>query len=122
MHDTAELAEILARLTRIEQRFPLIEEQGKRIEEAIAGIGHNGGPPLDEKPPPALHDPLLKPDDAAAYIKTSVVTLERKRRKRTGPDYIKTGGRIFYRKSALDRYLAACTRQGSRARGSAKEI
>jgi hypothetical protein len=105
MNDGNSFAEILKRLTR--------------IEEAVAGIGHNGGPPLDDDSP-SPEDPLLKPGDAATYLKTSEVTLERKRRKRTGPDYIKTGGRIFYRQSALDRYLAACTRPGSRVRAAAK--
>jgi hypothetical protein len=102
--------------------FAEILERLTRIEEAIARVGHNGGPPLDDEPPPVPDDPLLRPADAAVYIKSSEVTLERKRRKRTGPDYIKTGGRIFYRQSALDRYLAACTRPGSRVRAAAKEV
>ena len=106
MDDSNPFAEILERLTR--------------IEVAVAGIGHNGGPPLEDEPPLVPDDPLLKPDDAAAYIKSSVVTLERKRRGRGGPDYIKTGGRIFYRKSALDRYLTACTRSGLRTRASSE--
>ena len=102
MHDdTSQLSEILERLTRIEQ--------------AVAGIGHNGGPPIDDEMR-APADPLFKPAGAAAYIKTSIVTLERKRRQGRGPDYVKTGGRIFYRKSALDHYLAACTRRGARLR------
>ena len=97
MHDdNPHLVEILERLTR--------------IEEYVAG-----GPPRDDELA-APDDPLLKPTDAADYVQSSAVTLERKRREGGGPDFIKTGGRIFYRKSALDRYLVACTRQGTRAR------
>jgi len=107
MHDdTLQPAEILTRLTR--------------IEEAVAGIGHNDGPPLGDEPLVLPGGPLLKPSDAAPYLKTSTVTLERKRRQGRGPDFVKTGGRVFYRQSALDRYLAACTRRGSRSRAGAK--
>jgi len=103
MDEIPQLNEILERLSRIEQ--------------VVAGMGHNGGPPLEDEPPPTVPaDPLLEPPAAASYIKSSVVTLERKRRGRKGPDYVKTGGRIFYRKSALDRYLLACTRPGLRTR------
>jgi len=106
MYDPSSLAEIVKRLIR--------------IEAAVAGIGHNGGPPLDDEPPPFPDDPLLKPPKAAAYVNSSVVTLERKRRKGEGPDYVKTGGRIFYRQSALDRYLHMCTRRGTRSRAGPK--
>jgi hypothetical protein len=39
-------AELIAQLDALHTRVG-------RVEEAIAGIGHNGGPPLDPEPPPS---------------------------------------------------------------------
>jgi hypothetical protein len=49
------------------------------LEAAIAGIGHNAGPPLDdEPPPPPKHKPVLIPDrEVAKRYHVVVRTLER---------------------------------------------
>lgn len=60
-------------------------------------------------PAPTVNtDPLLTEAQAAAYrgLKPQTVRIERCRGK--GPRYIRQGGRIFYRRSDLERYLEAC--------------
>jgi len=59
-------------------------------------------------------DPLFDTNPAAQYLGLSVPTLERWRRSFVGPDWIKMGGLVKYRKSALNRYLEECTRQPRR--------
>jgi predicted DNA-binding transcriptional regulator AlpA len=65
-------------------------------------------------------DPLLDTPVAAAYLGSSVPTLERHRRFGTGPDWVKMGGLVRYRKSALDSYIEECTRRPHRQHLRAK--
>jgi len=51
-------------------------ERLERVEAAVASIGHNGGPPLDE-PPPARASGLLPDRLVAQRYDVSVRTLER---------------------------------------------
>ena len=63
-------------------------------------------------------DRLLCPRDAAEYIGMSVHWLERQRGLGLGPDYIrlgKKGGKIMYRQSVLDAFLASGTVRALRA-------
>jgi len=64
-------------------------------------------------------DPLFDTFDAAAYLGTSIPTLERWRRLGTGPDWVKMSGIVRYRKSCLDSHIDECTRRphGRRRRG-----
>jgi hypothetical protein len=61
-------------------------------------------------------DPLFDTPAAANYLNASVPTLERHRRFGTGPDWVKMGGLVRYRKSALDRHIDECTRRPRRNR------
>jgi predicted DNA-binding transcriptional regulator AlpA len=65
--------------------------------------------------PTAFNDgPLLDTPVAAQYLGTSVPTTQRWRRLGTGPDWVKMGGLVKYRKYALDRYIDECTRRPHR--------
>ena len=48
---------------------------------------------------------LLAPRPAAKYLGVSHWALARWRQRGRGPDFIKLGGRIRYRRAALDAYL-----------------
>lgn len=48
----------------------------------------------------------MKVHAASAYIGLSVSSLNKMRHEGRGPRYLKIGGRIFYRRSDLDLYLA----------------
>lgn len=54
-----------------------------------------------------MDDHLFEPDKAASYIRTPTATLQWWRHMGRGPKYLKVGRRVFYRKSALDEFLAA---------------
>ena len=63
-------------------------------------------------------DRLLSPREAAEYINMSIHWLERQRALGLGPDYIrlgKKGGKIWYRLSVLDAFLASGTVRAFRA-------
>lgn len=49
--------------------------------------------------------------EAAEYLRTSQRTLIRWRNARTGPAWAKVGGKVLYRRAALDDYLDAHTVQ-----------
>lgn len=53
--------------------------------------------------------PNLNPDWAATYLCTTPGVLANKRSQGTGPDYIRDGSKILYRREVLDRYLDART-------------
>lgn len=57
-------------------------------------------------------DDLLKPDEVAPLLRVEVTNLERMRRERRGPPWIKisgelgkSGGRIRYRRSDVEQYI-----------------
>ncbi|MEP0323028.1 MAG: helix-turn-helix domain-containing protein [Nitratireductor sp.] len=54
-------------------------------------------------------DPLLPPNEAAEYIARKETTMTWWRHVGRGPSYVKIEGRVFYRLSALDTFLAAGT-------------
>jgi len=56
-------------------------------------------------------DPLFTPEEAAKYIRGKVATLQWWRAVGRGPTYIKSGRLVLYRKSALDKHLAAGVRE-----------
>jgi hypothetical protein len=49
---------------------------------------------------------LLTPKECADYLRRSVRTLDRDRAEGLGCPYVRIGGRIFYRRSDLDRFIA----------------
>ncbi len=51
------------------------------------------------------HDPILSVSQTAEYLGSSSSTLAKQRMRGDGPEYIKLGNRIRYRKSALDLYV-----------------
>jgi predicted DNA-binding transcriptional regulator AlpA len=59
-------------------------------------------------------DPLYDCKPAAEYVGKSIPTLARWRKHGDGPDYVKIGRAIKYRKSALDRFIDQCTRRPHR--------
>ncbi len=56
----------------------------------------------------------MTPDEAAARLRASTVTLQRWRTQGTGPKYIKRGGRIFYRPEDIETYERDCERSQTR--------
>jgi len=54
-------------------------------------------------------DPLLTPAEAGAVLRKPVATLTDWRYRRYGPDYVRMGRSIYYRLSALDRWVATHT-------------
>lgn len=53
-------------------------------------------------------DPALSPLEAGLYLSIPAKSLANMRCAGSGPDYFKIGGRVRYRKSALDRFLSDC--------------
>jgi predicted DNA-binding transcriptional regulator AlpA len=64
---------------------------------------------------PINPDPLFDTSQAAAYLNSSEPSLERYRALGAGPRWIKMGGSVRYRRSDLDAYITACTREPRRA-------
>lgn len=60
---------------------------------------------MDNSSKPILEDPLLDPEPSAEYLGNSTSTLAKQRMRGDGPEYVKVGSRIRYRKSALDKYI-----------------
>ena len=54
-------------------------------------------------------DPLMNAEGAAKYLGVSPGTLHNWRSAKKGPDWIRLGGAVRYRKSGLDRYCEANT-------------
>ena len=50
-------------------------------------------------------DPLLDTDQAAEYCRMVKGSMHNYRSRKIGPNYLKLGSRVFYKKSELDRYL-----------------
>jgi hypothetical protein len=55
---------------------------------------------------------LLTPRESAAYRRCSIRKQDRERADGRGPPYIRIDGRIFYRRSDLDAFIAAHVRGG----------
>lgn len=55
------------------------------------------------------NDPLMRSDAVADYLGVMVPALEKWRQLGTGPDYIKVGRLVRYKKSALDAWLTERT-------------
>jgi hypothetical protein len=56
--------------------------------------------------------PLFTTKESAAYRKCSIRKQDRERADGRGPPYIRIDGRIFYRRSDVDAFLAAHVRGG----------
>ena len=56
-----------------------------------------------------MTDQLLTPQEAAAYCRVSLSFLSHKRIEGGGPDFIKIGMKVSYRKSDLDDWLTSHT-------------
>lgn len=60
-------------------------------------------------------NPPMSTDEAAAYLKTAVGTLENWRIAKTGPRYYKPGGkRVLYYKDDLDAWIRGETNETTR--------
>jgi hypothetical protein len=53
-------------------------------------------------------EPLLRNDDAAAYMLIKSATLRKWRWQKVGPVYYKMNGAIRYKQSDLDKYMEDC--------------
>lgn len=71
-------------------------DRGGRVEIRTA---HAPGTPGGET------NRLLKTEEAARYVRLSPRTLERYRVTGEGPEYLKVGRRVFYRRMKLDEWL-----------------
>lgn len=54
-------------------------------------------------------DPLMRSDAVAEYLGILVPALEKWRQLGTGPDYVKIGRLVRYKKSALDAWITTRT-------------
>lgn len=57
---------------------------------------------------------LMRVDEAARALRMGVSTLNRWRSQGKGPEYVKIGGRVFYRPSAIREFLESCVRTKTR--------
>ena len=55
------------------------------------------------------NDPLMRSDAVAEYLGVQIPALEKWRQLGVGPDYIKVGRLVRYKKSALDAWLTERT-------------
>lgn len=62
-----------------------------------------------------MEDLLLKPEDVAAYLGTSVGALAQQRYRGHGPRFVKTGKSVRYRRSDINAWLDANTHQQTAA-------
>ena len=67
-----------------------------------AAIGHNGGPTTIEP------EELIDEAETAALLRQKPQTLAAWRCDNRGPEYVKVGRRVFYRRSSISAFLAAC--------------
>ena len=58
---------------------------------------------------------LLLEREAAERLRLTKTTLAGMRSRGTGPEWVKLGGKVFYRTEALDAWVTACTHTPSRA-------
>ena len=68
---------------------------------------------------PAVDAGLLDGSEAAGRLRVSKRTLETWRQRGSGPKFLKLGGRVFYRPSDLDDFLAVCVRTSTAGQGHA---
>lgn len=54
-----------------------------------------------------MEDPLLSPEEVAAWLLVPVATVYQWRYRRTGPAAIKVGRHLRYRRTAVEAWLAA---------------
>ncbi len=64
-----------------------------------------------------VDDPLYNETEAAEYLRHSVKTMQKWRWQGTGPEFVKSGTRVFYRRSALESYLAQRRRRSTSDQG-----
>lgn len=64
---------------------------------------------------------LLTPKETAEYRRCSLRKLDRERAEGRGPAYIRIDGRIFYRRTDVDRFIAAHVCGGERGTDVASE-
>ena len=65
-----------------------------------------------------FNDEWLRPQEAAAYVKSSESTLAKKRLKGNGPTYTKFGRLVLYAKRDLDKFLASHRRLSTSEAGA----
>ena len=66
-----------------------------------------------------LDDPLFTPEETAGNLGTNIRTLERWRSTGEGPEFVKIGRRVAYRRSALEAWLKRQTRRQTDGRRAA---
>lgn len=54
-----------------------------------------------------MEDTLFPPAEASDYIRIPATTMQWWRHMGRGPAYVKIGRRVFYRRSALEAFIAA---------------
>lgn len=69
------------------------------IAEATGGNGSNGGLRSSVG--------LLSEDDLANILDVGIATLQSWRAGKTGPDYVKAGKKVFYRRADVEEWIAA---------------
>jgi len=64
---------------------------------------------------------LLLEREAAERLRLTRTTLAGMRSRGTGPEWVKLGGRVFYRSEALDTWVTSCTHTPGEGRKDAVE-
>ena len=60
---------------------------------------------IDETRRPDVNDRLMTPSEVAEYLGVAERTLDQWRYRREGPDFLKPGGAVRYRRVDVDRWL-----------------
>jgi predicted DNA-binding transcriptional regulator AlpA len=119
-HEVALAAISLAELEKADSKGSAISDA---MEAAAIAYWKCAGPsaapiPADSAAPISLNDTapdtLLRAQEAAAYLRVSLDTLARWRCTKRGPAFVKIGGNVAYRVSALRDFISSRERKGTR--------
>lgn len=80
--------------------------------QPLTHIGHPSHVRAAEPHPMGGADGLIDPKATASYLGVSVMTLADFRSKGVGPNYIKVGRCVRYRRSDIEAWLVSRTKQG----------
>ena len=60
-----------------------------------------------------MNDELLEPEEVSRLVRRSVGWLAKARVTGLGPRFLKVGGKVLYRRSAVETWLAGCERSST---------
>jgi len=101
---------------------PTPDELHRRLQRAIFDppiqIGHDGGPPLEERPPleESRIPGLITEAQFARQLGLSIATIRRWRRRGYGPSWVKIGRKDYTRETAAADFAAGLFAKAEAAR------